>query len=320
MKEITFIRRNIERWKATEQIVEQAEALSPDSLAETYSELTADLAFAQTHYPTSRITIYLNNLAYALHGKLYGNKREKWSRFLTFWTQEIPQVMYEGRRQLLYSFLIFICSILIGIVSTTAHPDFVRQILGDAYVDMTLDNIAKGNPMGVYGNSGELSMFIGITLNNVGVAFSCFAIGLLTSLGTGWYLLNNGIMLGTFQTFFYQQGLLGESMLAIWLHGTLEIWAVIVAGAAGITLGNGWLFPGTYTRMESFRRGAKRGVKMVIGTVPIFIMAGFIEGYITRHTQAPDGLRLSLILLSLAFIIYYYIYLPNRRQYGNAKN
>ena len=92
--------------------------------------------------------------------------------------------------------------------------------------------------------------------------------------------------------------------------------AIIVAGAAGLALGNSWLFPGTYSRLESFRRGAKRGLKIVIGTVPVFIMAGFIEGFITRHTELPDMLRLGIILTSLAFIIFYYIYLPNRKKHG----
>ena len=110
--------------------------------------------------------------------------------------------------------------------------------------------------------------------------------------------------------------MLWESSLAIFLHGTLELWAIIVAGAAGIALGNGWLFPGTYSRLESFRRGAKRGLKIIVGTIPVFILAGFIEGFVTRHTDIPDFLRLGLILSSLAFIIFYYIYLPNRKKNG----
>ena len=124
--------------------------------------------------------------------------------------------------------------------------------------------------------------------------------------------MQNGIMLGAFQTFFYQHGLLGTSMLAIWLHGTLEISAIIVAGAAGITMGNGWLFPGTYSRLTSFRRGARRALKIIVGTVPIFVVAAFIEGFFTRHTEWPDALRLTIILLSLLFVIGYYIYLPYR--------
>jgi len=118
-------------------------------------------------------------------------------------------------------------------------------------------------------------------------------------------------MLGSFQYFFYEQGLLGEAALAIWTHGTLEISAIIVAGAAGIIMGNGWLFPKTYTRIESFRRSAARGGKIVLGTVPIFIIAGFLESYVTRHTQFPFGLRLSFILVSLGFVIMYYVVYPH---------
>lgn len=320
MKEVTFIRRNIEKWKETEKMVEQATSLSPDAVADVYTDLTADLAFAQTHFPASRITIYLNNLASALHNKIYRNKREKWTRIITFWTQEIPQTMYEARRELRTSFLVFVISVAIGVISTVGDSDFVRLILGDYYVDMTLDNISKGTPMAVYDSSSELPMFLGITLNNVMVSFRCFAMGILTSFGTGYMLFSNGVMLGAFQIFFFQHGLLWESMLAIWLHGTLEIWAIIVAGAAGLALGNGWLFPGTYSRKEAFRRGARRGVKIVAGTVPVFIMAGFIEGFIPRHTELPDALRLGVILISLAFILLYYIYLPNKRKDGNRKN
>lgn len=319
MKEVTFIRLNIEKWKDAEKAVEQATTLSPDRLADVYTDLTADLAFAQTHFPASRITIYLNNLASALHNKIYRNKREKWTRVITFWTREIPLVMHDARRELLVSFLIFTVSALIGVISAAGDTDFVRLILGNSYVDMTLDNIANGTPMAVYDSSSELPMFLGITLNNIMVSFNCFAMGILTSFGTGYMLLSNGIMIGAFQTFFYQHDLLWESTLAIWLHGTLEIWAIIVAGAAGLALGNGWLFPGTYSRLVSFRRGAKRGLKIVVGTVPIFIMAGFIEGFVTRHTELPDVLRLSLILMSLSFILYYYIYLPNRKKHGNTE-
>ncbi len=319
MKEVTFIRRNIEKWKETEKVVEKAEGLAPDRLADAYTELTADLAFAQTHYPNSRITIYLNNLASALHNVIYRNKKEKRTRIITFWSQEVPRIMYDARKELATSFFIFAVSVLIGVVSTMYDEEFTRLILGDSYVDMTLKNIADGKPMGVYASGGESTMFLGITFNNIRVAFICFAIGILTSFGTGYLLLTNGIMVGAFLTFFHQQGLLQEAMLAIWLHGTLEIWAIIVAGAAGLAMGNGWLFPGTYSRGESFRRGAKRGLKIVVGTVPIFVVAGFIEGFLTRHTHFPVAIRLGLILLSLAFIIFYYIYLPNKRSHGTAQ-
>ena len=315
MKEILFIRNNIEKWRAMEGMIDNVKFEMPDQLADAYTELTADLAFAQTHYPHSRITIYLNKLASALHNEIYRNKREKWSRLVTFWTQEVPDVMWKERKLLLLSFIIFMVSVLIGVVSTLGDESFPRLILGDGYMDMTLENIAKGEPMGVYGNEEEGGMFIGITLNNIMVSFNVFVSGVLTSFMSGFLLFRNGIMVGCFDTFFYQHGLLGESLLATMLHGTLELSAIIVAGAAGLAIGNGWLFLGTYSRLVSFQRGAKRGMKIVVGTVPIFILAGFIEGFITRHTELNNFIRIGIILVSLAFVVYYFIYLPYKRNY-----
>ena len=94
--------------------------------------------------------------------------------------------------------LIFVASALIGVLSAANDPDFVRLILGNGYVDMTLDNIANGEPMAVYNGSSEVPMFLGITLNNVMVSFNCFAMGLLTDFGTGYMLLSNGIMVRSF--------------------------------------------------------------------------------------------------------------------------
>ncbi len=327
MKEVSFIKRNIDKWKAMEDTVDEAYNVSPDVLADAYQELTADLAFSQTHFPDARITVYLNNLASALHNKIYRNKREKRSRIITFWTREVPLTMWEARRLLLASFLVFVVSVVIGALSTLGDADFPRLIMGDGYVNMTLDNIEKGEPMGVYGSEAESPMFFQITLNNIMVSFRCFVAGLLTSFMTGFILMQNGIMVGAFQAFFYQHGLLWESSLAIWLHGTIEISSIVVAGAAGLSLGNGWLMPGTYTRLESFRRGAVRGMKIVVGTVPLFIIAGFIESFVTRHTDLADGVRLSIIVLSLFFVVSYFVVLPwhlygrkKKQEYGNQEN
>ena len=319
MKEVTFIRQNIEKWRDVELMVENSVETAPDVQADAYIDLTSDLAYAQTHFPQSRITLYLNNLASALHNQIYRNKRESISRLVTFWTQEIPQTIWEARHALMASFIIFVISVTIGLVSQLGDDSFARLILGDQYVDMTLDNIAKGEPMAVYDSGAETEMFLGITWNNVKVSFVVFVMGVFTSLGTGFLLFQNGVMVGSFQTFFFQQGLGFESMLAMWLHGTLEIWAIIVSGAAGITLGNGWLMPGTYGRLTSFMMAARRGLKIIVGTVPVFVMAGFIEGFATRHTEWPTWLRLTIIGASALFIGYYYLYLPYFRNHARQK-
>ena len=319
MKEVTFIRRNIEKWKQAEKIVEQADSLSPDELADAYTELTADLAFAQTHFPASRITIYLNNLASALHNRIYRNKREKWSRIITYWTREVPSAMHDARRELVASFIIFVVSALIGVVSAAGDPDFVRLILGNSYVDMTLNNIANGEPMAVYNGSSEFPMFLSITLNNIMVSFNCFAMGLLTSFGTGYMLLNNGIMIGAFQTFFYQHDLLWESFLAIWLHGTLEIWAIIVAGAAGLALGNGWLFPEPIQGWNLSNGEPKRTENS--GGYGTRIHHGRIYRRIRYPPYRTSGC-FEVRLYSTLFVVYlfYYIYLPKQKEAWKHRN
>jgi len=322
MKEVSFIRQNIEKWKAMEQVIDEVALRNPAELADAYTEITTDLSFSRSHYPSSRITLYLNNLASALHNQLYKNRKERYSRIITFWTREIPEVMYRSRKELFYSFIVFIISLLIGAVSTVGDDGFVRLIMGDGYVDMTLRNIENGDPMGVYSNSSSLPMFLYITFNNIRVSFIIFVFGLFTGFGTGMVLFQNGVMLGAFLAFLFQRGVGFESMLAVWLHGTFEISAIIVAGAAGFALGNGWLFPGSYSRGYAFREGAKRGLKIIVGLIPVFITAGFIESYLTRHTEYSTLIRLSVILMSLALVVYYYIVLPEniKNERVKAKN
>ena len=139
-----------------------------------------------------------------------------------------------------------------------------------------------------------------------------FVSGIITSLGTGLVLLKNGIMMGTFQGFMAQKGLLLESVSSIWIHGTLEIFAIIVAGGAGIVMGNSIVFPGTYTRVQSFRNGAAKGAKIAIGLIPVFVVAAFLEGFVTRHTHIPIILKFTIIGLSLLFIILYFIIYPQK--------
>jgi len=182
--------------------------------------------------------------------------------------------------------------------------------LGDNYINKTLENIAQGKPMAIYSSAPESEMFIVITLNNIKVALLTFLYGILLGLGTIYMLMQNGIMLGSFTYFFNEYHLLWESSRTIWIHGTIEISVIIVAGCAGLVLGKGLLFPGTYSRLASFKRHVKDGLKIMVSTIPFFIIAGFLEGFITRHTEMPDWLSITIIFLSFSLIIGYYVIYP----------
>jgi uncharacterized membrane protein SpoIIM required for sporulation len=309
MKEVVFIKRNIDRWNRFENLIESKSVEDPDMLASMFIQVTDDLAYCRTFYPNSDTSRYLNQLAAKAHLKIYKNKKEDKGLIKKFWFHDFPLLIYKYHKFIRVSLLFFTLCVSIGAFSAANDVDFVRLILGDEYVDMTLQNIENGDPMAVYKKALQTDMFIGITINNIGVSFRAFIYGIFLSAGTLLVMLYNGIMVGSFQYFFYDYGLLLESFLTIWIHGTLEIWAIIVAGAAGLVLGSSILFPGTYSRIKSFKRGVKDGVQIIVGLIPVFIVAGFLEGFVTRYTQAPDFIRLGIILSSLAFIIwYFYIY------------
>jgi len=310
MNEAIFIKQNKKKWEDFEKTIKSGQNTKADKLAEIYIKITDDLAFSSTHFEHSQLTSYLNNLASGIHLSIYKNKKEESSRFINFWKLELPQVMSESLKYVLISFVIFAVSGIIGALSAAHDDTFVRLIMGDQYVNATLLNIDRGDPMAVYKQMGQTEMFLGITFNNIRVSFLVFVAGIFTSVASGYLLFSNGIMLGAFQYFFYQKGLLMSSALTIWIHGTLEISAIIIAGAAGIVMGNGLLFPGTYSRVQSFRNGAKKGLKIVVGLIPIFIMAGFLEGFVTRMTGMPDLVKLAIILGSAIFVIIYFIFIP----------
>ena len=312
MKEVVFLHKNMKRWEEYDKLLSAKEQIAPDFLANMFIEITDDLSYSRTYYKNSQTTEFLNQLALKIHTLIYRNKREKTNRISTFFAYELPLVFKEARKEIFYSFTIFFIAVLIGIISTAYDDSFVRLILGDDYVDMTLINIENGDPMAVYKQSLELNMFVGISLNNIRVSFMAFVMGIFFSFGTGYILFSNGVMLGTFQYFFFKQGLLLESVLTIWIHGTLEIWAIIMAGAAGLLIGNSIIFPETYSRIISLRKAVRKGLKIIIGLIPIFIVAAFFEGFLTRHTEFPYFIRATVIALSLAFIVWYFFLLPNK--------
>ena len=318
MREAAFVKQNKEKWIAFEKAITINSQISPDQLADYYVQLTNDLAYAQTYYSDSKTLKYLNSITSEAHQKIYKNKKESKNRIISFWKHEFPLFFAQHHKMLLVSFLIFGIATAIGVISTINDDSFVRLILGDAYVNKTLYNIESGDPTAIYKSGGEVGTFLGITINNIRVAFLAYALGVVTSIGTGYVLFSNGVMLGAFFTFFYNRDLLFEASKTIWLHGTIEISVIVIAGCAGLIMGNSILFPKTYSRRASFVKGAKDGLKVVVSTIPFFIIAGFLEGFITRYSDMPVWLAMTIIFSSLVLIIYYYIIYPIRlsKQYA----
>ncbi len=317
MREALFIKRNAEKW----QHYQQVPANDADEQAERFITLLDDLAYSRTFYPQSKVTRWINNIAASIYQKIYRNKKEKYGRLLTFWTTELPLVLYRHRWVLLTTFLFFAACFAMGAFSSAKDDSFVKGILGEDYVSMTEENIEKGDPFGVYRDDDRFSMFIRIATNNIRVAFQAFVFGIFFGIGTLWILFYNGIMVGAFEYMFFAKGLGMQSIMVIWIHGTLEIASIIISACAGLVMGSSLLFPGTYSRKVSFKRGVKDAVKIILSMVPFFIAAALLESYVTYlmsntfskgHAAAglPMWAGIMILVVSLSIMLFYFVWYP----------
>jgi uncharacterized membrane protein SpoIIM required for sporulation len=311
MREPLFLKNNRKKWKEYEENLfhQQADDTDPDHLANLYIQLTDDLSYSRTFYPRSMVVKYLNGLAARTHLLIYKNKKDR-SSFADFFMEELPFAFYQARYFLLIAFLVFMFSATLGWISTVYDTGIAAQFLGDEYVEMTIENIKNNNPTGVYDGGDEVEMFLHIAANNIFVTFRLFCWGLFFMVGAIVELFRNAFMVGTFLALFYNHGQIATAFPIVMIHGTLELSGLVIAGAAGMMLSSGFMFPGTFTRMEAFQKTAKEAGKIILGLVPVFTIAAFFEGYVTRHAEMPLIFKLMIIIVSSAYILGYYVVLP----------
>ncbi len=311
MREVAFIKQNKEKWLEIEQVIDGSIKKNPDDLSSLYINLVNDLSFSQTYYPKSKTTIYLNHLSSRIFQKIYKTKRSEGNRIFYFFKTEVPLLVFQYRRYLIYALLFFILFTSIGVISAKYDKEFVNIVLGEDYVNMTIENIKKNNAVGVYQQGSTWGSAIAITLNNLKVGAKLYTLGVFGGVGTLYAFMQNAIMLGSFQYFFAEHGALKDSAKGIWMHGTFEIFAMVIEAMAGLILGASILFPKTYSRFNSFKIGFQDSFKIFLSTIPFTIIAGIIEGYLTRDAlKMPEAINLSLIFGCVAIVTFYYFVYP----------
>ncbi len=283
---------------------------SPDEMAKDFTQLVDDLAYAKTFYPQSKTANYLNKQASKVYLDIYKNQKEESSRLVRFWKYELPLTIYKHRKSVLFSLVLFVVFFLIGFLISAKDPDVMRNFFGNGYVDKTLENIEKGNPFGVYEKGNPFLSWLGIMINNIRVSFIFFISGIFCGIPTMYKLAETGAMVGIFDQLFVSKGLGLSFWLVVFVHGTLEITSIILAGAAGFILGKSFLFPGTKKRIESFREAAKDGVKIMIGIFPVFTVAAFFEGLFTRLYNDASWLTTIITTASVIFVVWYFVLYP----------
>lgn len=323
MKESQFVKDNSHRWGPLEKTLRTLKKSKfkkelDENLGDDFVRLTDDLGYSQTFYRRRSIRLYLNNLTSDLYRLIHQHREKGENPFVKLFFKDVPSIMYHGRKAFFLSFIIFGVAMTIGAVSLHLDSEFARTVLGDYYIDMTNENIENGDPMAVYKDTDSWDMFTRIALNNMWVLIFCFVMGLFFGIGSAGALMSNGVMLGVFQYYFYQKGLLWTSFLTIWQHGTVEISSIVIGGGAGLLLGSGYLFPGSYSRLLSLRLKFYQGMKIILVLAPFIIFAAWVEAYVTRHDDMFWVYRLIFIVINFAMIVGYFVYAPYR--YGKRLN
>jgi uncharacterized membrane protein SpoIIM required for sporulation len=312
LREALFIKKNKERWES----INQSTATQTDEIASEFTQLVDDLGYAKTFYPHSNVTRFLNAEASKRYLNIYKNRKEERNRLVTFFKYDVPLTVAKHHLVVGICFVVFLLFFFVGFFSCMKDEQFVREIMGNSYVDMTEKNIADGNPFGVYQSGNSFLMWMGIMVNNISVSFMYFIQGLGFIYFLAKNFLSESISIGVFDYMFYSKGLGGQFILVVMIHGTLELSALVMSAAAGIVLGKSWIFPGTQNRLAAFKQGAKDGTKIIIALVPVFMTAAFFEGFVTRHANMPLWMSLSILIGSLSFVVGYfgiYPYMLKRR-------
>ena len=255
-----------------------------EAFARAYRQVVSDLALAQRDFPDDQLTLWLNGLASRAHLRLYRAPAPSWRRFGRFFWTDFARRFRAARPYLLVSALLLFGPAALAYVGALLEPT-----LRDALVPASLRQVmSSGRTWTDIQPALRPGMATLIFTNNIQVSFLAFAGGVLFGLGTAYVLVSNGLLLG---------GVLGAAQFygvapLVWSfispHGYLERTCIVIAGAAGLMVGDALLRPGLLLRREALARASRRAVELAIGAAPVLVVAGLIEGFISPSDLAIE--------------------------------
>jgi uncharacterized membrane protein SpoIIM required for sporulation len=277
-------------WNRLEKLVSASgrrsvSALTPAELQELallYRQSASDLSTVREDPTSAQLSLYLNQLLGRAHNLIYMGRRANRHGIWTFYKDTYPVIFRQTFPETFAAFVLFLVAALAGVLMGIADPGFSRYFLGSNMMQsiehhkMWTDSIVTVKPLA---SSGILT-------NNLSVAFAAFAFGITAGIGTVWMMLLNGLLMGVVGITCWREGM----SLSLWsfvaAHGVLELPAIFIAGGAGLGIAKGLLFPGVLPRKESLVQAGGRSVRLVLGTIPMLLIAGVVEGFVS-----PTGLQ-----------------------------
>jgi uncharacterized membrane protein SpoIIM required for sporulation len=309
MREEKFINDNSYIWHNLESLLDKLKAkrlktLSKselDSFITSYRIVCSHLSYSRTFFGESKTTEYLNSLASSAHSHIYSTKSSGFKKIFSFYIKGFPELLKENAPYMILSTALFMIGIIFSFIMTVINSDnapaFIPPELIDGIKTLNSDR----------GSWDSATQSASIFTNNIGVGLRAFALGITLGLGTVYILIFNGFILGSAAGLALNYNVFFIFWSLILPHGVLELFCIFVCGAAGLIIGKSIINPGVYSRKDSLIKGGKTAVYLACGTIPLFIIAGIIEGYYTP-SGASVGAKLvfslgSFILLCLYMVL-----------------
>ncbi|MGK9251017.1 stage II sporulation protein M [Paenibacillus sp. P22] len=307
--EITaFIRRNKSQWSELDGLLtllggrgKRAPAGQLDRFHELYRSASSHLAYLQTHAPGSEAEASLNDLVSRAHNTMHG-AGEGNSRLGSFFRTGFPHLVRQRGWFIGAATLLFLLGGLLGYLSVWQDPMAVHSVLPAGMSDVI-------DPSKTNSDRGDVHspiMSTTIMTNNIRVAVMAFLSGITLGIGTVYLMVYNGLMIGALAAVFAREGYSYTFWAYILPHGIIELTAIFIAGGAGLYMGYRFFVPGELPRKLVFLQAAKESALLLIGSVPLFVVAGLIEGYITP-VYMPLWIKYAVALLTLAVLAAYYV-------------
>lgn len=309
-------------WKAFDDLLTRAEKRSPKSLSDEeilslpvlYRSTLSSLSVARATSLDQALTAYLEALSLRGYLYLYGARRGLAERIASFFVHDWPEAMRDLWRETAASLALMLVGAVAAFQLVASDKSWFAAIIpADLAGGRGPDASAEWLRDMLYDGGGFLSGFAAyLFTHNVQVAILAFALGFALAVPTVLLILMNGAILGAMFQVYSSKGLSME--LGGWLsiHGTTEIFAIAIAGAAGMRIGTSLAFPGKLTRLKSAARAGRIAASAMIGVTIMLLLAGLLEGF-GRQTITSDLTRYLIGGGLLAFwISYFYVFRAQR--------
>ncbi len=287
-----FVDRNRSDWRRLEALLDKAErdvqSLTDedlDALGRLYRQATSDLALAQRDFSGHRVTRYLNDLVARAHAVIYGKRAFRTLGVWRFFTHAYPEVYRRLWPYTLSAFLVFIVPAIIAFFAVLRNPEAILVMMGPGARDL-METVKAGKLWTDIQPEVRTFASAFILTHNIQVMFLTFAGGVTAGLLTVYALIVNGMDIGAVFGLLHAHGMSGQLAEFVIAHGVIELSVIFLSGGVGLYVGDGLLRPGLQSRRDVLVDRARMGVIAILGSIPLLVVAGLIEGFISP-SRAP---------------------------------